>query len=248
MLLSPTVETLRARLETLFLSKKVAIVQSNYIPWRGYFDLLNSVDEFILYDDMQYTKRDWRNRNIIKSPSGPIWLTIPVLVAGYRIQKIKDAVIADAAWAQKHWKCIVHCYSRAKYFRAYAPELEALYASETNTRLSQINFRFITALARLLGITTKITWSMDYEVRGGKTERLVNLCKQVKADEYKSGPAAKTYLDEALFIREGIKISYADYSGYPEYEQLYPPFESSVSIIDLIFNEGPNAQKYMNSF
>jgi len=230
------------------MSKTLAVVQSNYIPWKGYFDLINSADEFILYDDVQYTSRDWRNRNTIKSPDGPIWLTIPVQVKGKYFQKIKDTVVADDKWARDHWRSIVHNYSKARYFSEYRELFEQLYSGPEDKFLSQINYRFITAICRTLGITTTISWSMDYHLSGKKTERLVDLCRQTGATHYLSGPAAKAYLDEESFRRKGIAVSYMDYSGYPEYNQLYPPFEPHVSVIDLIFNEGPRATKYMKSF
>jgi hypothetical protein len=230
------------------MGKKVAIVQSNYIPWKGYFDLINLADEFILYDDMQYTRRDWRNRNKIKAQSSLIWLTIPVEVKGKYLQKIKETVISDGNWKTEHWNSIKHNYARAQYFREYRELFENLYLGSDERSLSHVNRRFLEAICRLLGIGTKISWSMDYHLAEGKTERLVDLCKQSGATEYISGPNAKAYMDEELFSREGIALTYMDYSGYPEYNQLSQPFEHYVSIIDLIFNEGPNATRYMKSF
>jgi len=230
------------------MNESVAILQSNYIPWRGYFDLINSVDEFILYDDMQYTRRDWRNRNVIKTPGGLSWLTIPVQVKGKYLQAIKDTLLVDQQWASDHWRSIVHNYSKARYFPQYQELFQDLYLGLQETLLSQINFRFIAAICRVLGISTRISWSMDYELSGDKTEKLVNLCKQAGATNYLSGPAAKSYLDEAIFERAGISVAYMDYSGYREYAQLYPPFQSQVSVIDLIFNEGPDAPRYLKSF
>jgi len=230
------------------MSKKVAVVQSNYIPWRGYFDLINSVDEFILYDDLQYTRRDWRNRNAIKSQNGLNWLTIPVEVKGRYFQKIKDTVVADDKWAGNHWRSIIHNYSTASYFSEYKELFQELYLGAQDKLLSQINYRFIMAICGMLGISTTICWSMDYNLAGDKTERLVNLCKQAGARNYVSGPAARAYLHEDAFRREGISVAYMDYSGYREYAQLYPPFQSQVSVIDLVFNEGPFATKYMKSF
>jgi len=125
---------------------------------------------------------------------------------------------------------------------------EKLYLNSNESLLSRINHRFIVAICGILGIKTKISWSMDYNLVEGKTEKLVNLCKQADAKEYLSGPAAKGYINDNLFESEGIAVKYMDYSGYPEYNQLYPPFEHAVSIIDLIFNKGPDAQKYMKSF
>jgi hypothetical protein len=228
--------------------KSVAIVQSNYIPWKGYFDLINLVDEFILYDDMQYTKRDWRNRNRIKTPKGVIWLTVPVKVKGGYLQKIKDTVISDPKWNQKHWASISRNYARAEHFKAYKDLFEDLYLSTDERYLSRINRRFLEAVCAILGIKTALSWSMDYRLFHGKTERLVDLCKQAGATEYLSGPSARGYIDEALFQAEGIALKYMDYADYPEYRQPHPPFEHAVTILDLIFNEGPEASKFMKSF
>lgn len=227
--------------------KKVAIVQSNYIPWKGYFDLINLVDEFILLDDVQYTKNDWRNRNLIKTPNGTAWLTIPVHQESLS-QKINETVVANEIWRKKHIKSITQNYSKGKYFKDYKDLFQELYLQSNEKFLSRINHRFITAISNVLGINTKISWSMDYKLVEGKTERLVDLCKHTGATEYISGPAAKGYIDEEMFENEGILLKYIDYSGYPEYTQLFPPFEHRVSIIDLILNEGPNAPKYMKSF
>lgn len=230
------------------MSKKIAISQSNYLPWKGYFDLINSVDEFILYDDMQYTKRDWRNRNKIKTQDGLKWLTVPVKVKGEYYQKIRETVINDPNWNQHHWQYISYNYGKAKYFCEYKEAFENLYLGCYESQLSQINYNFIAEICKILGISTQISWSMNYKLIEGKTERLVDLCKQAGAIEYISGPAAKTYIEEELFEREGIKLSYMDYSEYPDYQQLFPPFEHGVSVIDLIFNEGKNATKFMKSF
>jgi hypothetical protein len=229
-------------------AKKVATVQSNYIPWKGYFDLINMVDEFILFDDAQYTRRDWRNRNLIKTKDGLKWITIPVDVKGKYYQKIKETKVSDSKWGKKHWHSIVCNYSKAKHFKAYRDIFEELYLNNSEIYLSKINYRFMKGICKILGIKTKISWSMDYKLINGKTERLVDLCQQANATEYISGPSARGYIDDNLFNVENIKLSYIDYSNYPEYSQLFPPFQHGVSIIDLIFNEGPDSQKYMKSF
>lgn len=231
------------------MGKKIAIVQSNYIPWKGYFDLINSVDEFILFDDMQYTRRDWRNRNRIKTPTGTTWLTIPVCVKGKYFQKINETRISDPDWAAQHWKSLTHSYRRAKCFHEFEDRFHHLYETATNQDfLSQINYLFIQEICQILKIKTLISWSSDYQLVEGKTERLISLCQQAQASEYVSGPSAQDYLDLQTFSHEGIKVTFFDYSQYPEYEQLFPPFEHSVSILDLILNEGDNAYKFMKSF
>ena len=227
--------------------KKVAILQSNYIPWKGYFDLINMVDEFILYDEVQYTKNDWRNRNKIKTPQGIQWLTIPVRQESLD-QKIKDTKISDKKWNIKHWRTISQNYSKAKYFKEYKDIFEELYLTCDEEYLSKINYKFITTINEILGIKTKLRWSSEFELVDGQTEKLLGICKDCNADIYLSGPAAKDYFNEELAKQENIKVEWMDYSGYKEYEQLNPPFEHGVTILDLIFNEGDRAKEFMKSF
>lgn len=228
--------------------KKIAILQSNYIPWKGYFDMINMVDEFILFDNVQYTKRDWRNRNKIKTSIGSTWISIPVEVKGKFFQSIAETKISDKDWGAKHWQSIIHNYSKAKYFTEYKDIFETLYLSCNEEYLSQVNYKFIVAICKILGITTKIRWSHEFDLIEGKTEKLLSICKQCKATIYLSGPAAKNYLDEKLAYQENIRIEWMDYSGYKEYDQIHQPFEHNVSILDLIFNQGINAKKFMKSF
>ncbi|MDH3639304.1 MAG: WbqC family protein [Gammaproteobacteria bacterium] len=225
--------------------KKVAIVQSNYIPWKGYFDMIAAVDEFILYDDMQYTRRDWRNRNQIKTPQGVQWLTIPVKMKGKYHQKIRDVEIDGTDWASKHWKALTQNYRRAPHFDEIATWLEPLYTAGTSTDLSPLNRRFIEAVCDYLGITTVISNSWDYTLLDGKTRRLVDLCAQAGGAEYISGPAAKGYVEEDLFASSGVKLRWFDYSGYSEYPQLWGKFIHGVTILDLLFNCGKDASVYM---
>ena len=226
------------------MSKRIAILQSNYIPWKGYFDLISSVDEFILYDTAQFTKNDWRNRNRIKTSGGVIWLSIPVR---HKFgQPIQDATVSDSTWGRKHWCSLSQAYAKAPYFKTYKAAFEELYSKcGAEDKLSNINSHFIREVCRILGIKTAITWSRDYRLVEGQTERLVDLCKQCGASEYISGPAARNYIKPELFAQAGIRLTYMDYSGYPEYPQLYPPFEHNVSGLDLIFNTGPEAGMHM---
>jgi len=226
---------------------KIAILQSNYIPWKGYFDMINTVDEFILYDEVQYTKNDWRNRNKIQTRQGVQWLTIPVRQKELS-QLIKDTKIQDKRWRKKHWSTIQQTYSKAKYFKEYKDIFEKLYLNTNEEYLSQINYNFIIAINKILGIDTKIRWSSEFDLLDGQTEKLLGICKDCSADVYLSGPAAKDYFDEDLAKKENIKVEWMDYSGYKEYGQLQSPFEHGVTILDLLFNEGPNAIKYMKSF
>jgi WbqC-like protein family len=225
--------------------KRVAILQSNYIPWKGYFDMIAAVDEFILYDDMQYTRRDWRNRNQIKTPQGVQWLTVPVEGKGRYHQTIRETHIVGADWAADHWKALVQNYRRSAHFEAIAAWVEPLYSGRQEQQLSALNRRFLEAICGYLGIRTRITNSWDYELAEGKTERLASLCQQAGATEYISGPAARDYVEPAVFDRANIALTWFDYSGYPEYPQLWGPFTHGVTVLDLLFNCGPQAANYM---
>lgn len=225
--------------------KTVAIVQSNYIPWRGYFDLIASADEFILLDDVQYTKRDWRNRNKIKTPQGTQWVTIPVDTKGKYQQLISETKVKSFDWQLDHWSSIQHNYARAAYFERYAPEIEVLYRSKMSSFLSHINEKFLTHLCQLLEINTRITHSSDYQISTeDKSYRLVELCQKAGASQYLSGPKAKAYLDIPAFHQAGIDVAFIDYSQYGVYPQCHGAFEQSVSIIDMVFNLGPEAAGY----
>lgn len=231
------------------MSKRVAIVQSSYLPWKGYFDLIRSVDEFVLYDDMQFTRRDWRSRNRIKTANGLHWLSVPASVKGKFDQKIKDTEIADSDWAAKHWQSLRHAYGKAPYFREYQKVLESTFAElATERMLSSVNHGFIVVTCALLGINTPISWSMDYPQQDGKSERLLSICQAAGASHYLSGPAARDYMDLDLFDRNNVSVSFADYSDYPEYPQQHGPFEHGVTALDLLFHVGPESTKYSKTF
>ncbi|QKH35936.1 WbqC family protein [Achromobacter pestifer] len=223
--------------------KTVAILQSNYVPWKGYFDLIAAVDEFVIYDEVQFTKNDWRNRNQIKTPQGTQWLSIPV---GADIQRrICEVELPAGPWPEKHWKTLAANYGRAPYFDDVARWLKPLYLERRYQRLSELNVAFIKAICGYLGIGTKISDSSDFEHTPGKTGRLVGLCRQAGAQRYISGPAAKAYLDESEFSAVGIRVEWFDYAGYPEYPQLWGKFEHAVSVLDLLFNCGAGSPQYM---
>ena len=225
--------------------KKIAILQSNYIPWKGYFDMIAAVDEFILYDDMQYTRRDWRNRNQIKTPQGAQWLTVPVLVKGKYHQKIRDTEIDGTDWATAHWKALVQNYKRTPHFESVAAWLEPIYVGESFTHISTLNRRLIEQVCAYLGINTKITNSWDYTLSDGKTERLAELCRQAGGTEYISGPAAKGYIEEQVFSDLNIKLTWFDYARYTSYPQLWGEFTHGVTILDLLFNCGKESPRHM---
>ncbi len=229
------------------MSKKLAISQSNYIPWKGYFDNIALTDEFVLYDDMQYTRRDWRNRNQIKTAQGLIWLTIPVEVKGKYFQKIKDTKISDKKWAKDHLKTIQFNYTKAKQYKEVLPFLENLYnEAEKLDYLSEVNYLFLDAICRYLDITTTLKFSSDFAYQSeDRNARLIEICKIAGATDYYSGPAAKNYMDITLFEKNNINVHWYSYDGYAEYSQLHPPFTHGVSMIDLLLNEGKNSKNYL---
>jgi hypothetical protein len=230
------------------LGTRVGIIQSNYIPWKGYFDFIASVDEFVLLDEVQYTRRDWRNRNKIKTADGLRWLTIPVDVSGKYTQAINETRIADPRWADEHLASLRHAYARAAHAKEQWPWVEALYErAKSLSLLTEVNELFIRSIALHLGIATKISRSTDYPSSAGKNERLLGICESIGATTYLSGPAAAGYLDQGLWREHGISVEFKTYDGYREYPQLHGPFEPGVTVLDLFFNLGEDATAYFRA-
>lgn len=227
---------------------KVAISQSNYIPWKGYFEMIDRVDHFVLYDEVQFTRRDWRNRNKIKTPQGLHWLTIPVEVRGKYEQKISETRIADASWAQDHWEMIRRNYKKASCFEELEPVLSEWYQEASGfSFLSEVNEYFLRHICNFLGISTRMQQSSDFDLAEDRTERLLSICRDLGASCYLSGPAAKSYLDEEVFRREGIEVEWMAYGNYPEYAQANGDFEHGVSILDLLLCNGPLSVNFFRS-
>lgn len=220
---------------------RVAVVQSNYIPWKGYFDLIRAVDTFVFYDDVQYTTNDWRNRNRIKTAAGLQWLTIPV--GKHMHRRICDVTLpSDGAWADTHWRRIEAAYRQAPHFPRYRDYFETLYRERRWTSLSELNQAFVIGISRdLLGVTTQFAHSHDYPLTGTKSARLLDLLAQVGADVYVSGPSARAYLSDEELIANGLRVEWQDYAGYPEYPQPHGDYCHAVSILDLLFQTGPEA-------
>src|SRR5690606_2558577 len=225
--------------------KKIAILQSNYIPWKGYFDIIAAVDEFILYDCVQYTKNDWRNRNQIKTAQGKAWLTVPVRHVGME-QVIDEVEIADPGCFRKHWRTFRQSYAKAAHVSYCRDGLEALFESLGDERLlAGANARILRAVCAMLGIGTVIRDAREYELSGDRNERLVQLCRQAGAAVYLSGAAAKSYLDEELSREAGVEVRWMCYDGYREYPQPHPPFDHHVSVLDLLACTGPEAPAFL---
>lgn len=222
---------------------KVGIIQSNYIPWRGYFDFIRECDVFVLHDDIQYTKGDWRNRNKIKTPQGLRWLTVPVHYVNTD-QLICTTVISRATnWPRDHVELFRNNYRAAPYLTD-ALAIFGLAFDCIPATISDLNIGLIRNICEYLAIKTSLRTSMEFGVTGRKTERILQICKALGATEYLSGPAAKVYLDEDALRREGITPLYKTYN-YPEYPQLHGKFEGGVTVLDLIANVGPDARNYL---
>ena len=219
---------------------RAVILQSNYLPWKGYFDLIQEADIFVYYDEVQYTKNDWRNRNRICSKNGVHWLTIPISREAVKL-KISEVPLPDPRWQQDHFKALSHSYRPAPYFSRIEPLLKDLYLSRTWTSLSELNHYATERISRMIGLQTRFVDSKDFTLSGDRVHRLVSLVRQVGADEYLSGPSARNYLagSESLFADAGIRLRFKKYGGYPEYRQLHAPFEHGVSIIDTLANVPP---------
>jgi WbqC-like protein family len=225
---------------------RVAILQSNYIPWKGYFDLIASVDILIILDSVQFTRRDWRNRNRIKTPDGVKWLTVPVISKGKYLQPIDSVMTDGCGWAASHARALESNYGTTPFFKPVFDQIADIYARPP-TSLSVLNRIFTDRVASYLGITTQILSCRDFALMPGKTQRLASLCQQVGASTYVSGPAAKAYLDEGAFESVGIGVEWFDYGPYPDYPQLWGPFVHEVSVLDLLFNCGQDAARLLKT-
>jgi len=226
------------------MNQRVAVLQSNYVPWKGYFDIIHDVDLFIFYDDLQFTKNDWRNRNRIKTANGSEWLTIPVGTDAHRL--ICEVALPDSQWQARHWKTLLHQYGKCAYFEKYRPFFEDVYLGRRWTNLSELNHHLIKSISRdILGVATRFGDSREFSLSGQKLDRLVDLVMQAGASVYVTGPSAHDYIEPGRFEACGVTLEWKDYAGYPEYRQRHAPFDHRVSILDLIFNVGADAPWYI---
>jgi len=229
--------------------KSIAILQSNYIPWKGYFDIIAAVDEFVIFDEVQFTKGDWRNRNRIVCNGVSRWLTIPVRASGHFRAPISSIEIADPVWAGKHLRRLEESYGRSRYFRWLQPHLLELYRRAAEmSRLTDINELFLRALAEIIKLPAVLTRS-DEVLRKAATPngRLIEICLAKRANVYVTGPAARSYIEPEQFAEAGIELRYANYSGYPRYDQGAGAFDNHVSLVDTLFHCGPDTRSHLKS-
>jgi len=223
---------------------KVAILQSNYIPWKGVFDMIEQVDKFVFFEDVDYTKRDWRTRNVVKTANGEAMLVVPVkkMPRGTKIFEID--LLNDGKWQKKHFNTIKLAYSKAPFFAEYQWVLEEIYLNHSWDKLSDFNIFVTKLLCRVLNIEAEFINSVDLATTGTKDDKLIEICKKVGGTHYISGPAAKDYIENEKFEAANIELEYIDYS-YPEYPQIHGDFNHYVSVLDVIFNCGSDARKYI---
>lgn len=223
---------------------RVAIIQPNYIPWKGYFDIMHGVDVFVFLDDVQYTLRDWRNRNRIRAPDGSSrWISVPTV--GGRNQRIADVRIDRSQdWARKHCETLRHSYGRTPFFARYFPEFVEIACADWS-HLADLDIALTRRIAGWLGLEPRYHRSSELRPTGLRDERLIELVRRVEGTVYRSGPSARAYIRPEAFSAAGIQLVYHDYAGYPEYPQIARPFDHHVTILDLLFATGPTARDYI---
>lgn len=224
---------------------KVGIIQSSYIPWRGYFDFIDDVDLFIFHDDLQYTKNDWRNRNKIKTDGGTNWLTVSVNYKSTKQLICETHIDYTHSWNKRHMNQFQQYYGKSKYFSKYRDDLFKILNHRFDT-ISELNITLCKWIMEKLSIKTEVCLSSELKPIGNKTDRLIYILNKVGASNYLSGPTAKNYLEELKFQSAGIGLEYKVYD-YPEYPQLYGKFEPHVSVLDLLFNCGEESRRYLKS-
>jgi hypothetical protein len=217
----------------------MVVLQPGYLPWLGFFDQMRRCDIFVYYDDVQFDKNGWRNRNRIKTAQGPLWLTVPVLQAARMGQRICDVEVDQGRWTIKHLRAIAQSYAKAPYLQLYYPELEALLQRHW-AKLVDLDLALTEAMCRWLRLERQIMRASELGISGAQSERLLNICRHFGADRYVSGAAAREYLDVGLFAAAGIEVEWQDYH-HPVYPQLHGAFVPFMSSLDLLLNVGPDS-------
>lgn len=224
---------------------RIGILQPGYLPWLGFFEQVYKSDVFIIYDDVQYDKHGWRNRNRIKSANGIQWLTVPVLTTGKNKPLIKDVMIDNHLnWQKKHITSIRNNYGKAEYFKDYIEIFDKVYSKKWDF-LIDLDIELIDRLCKALGLNRQIRFSSELGICGDRIQRLIGICKLFNADVFYEGESGKNYIDEENFKNEGITIEYQTYH-HPTYKQLYGDFIPYMSIIDLLFNEGDKSLQILS--
>jgi len=218
-------------------------MQPSFLPWIGYLDLIDQSDAFVFLDDVQFEKQSWQQRNRLRAKDNLLWLTIPILRKGKFGQKINEVMINDIRFKEKHIKTIKQCYVKSEYYELYNSEIINNYEKlESNASLSEFNIQLIRWLCEKFGISTEIYVSSELNCSGARSELLINICKKIESRQYLSPYGASNYLleDAEKYMDNNIDVYIQNYS-HPVYEQVYTPFISHASAIDLLFNYGPDS-------
>lgn len=228
------------------MSKVVGILQPGYLPWLGFFEQLLYSDEFVLYDDVQYDKNGWRNRNRVKGPQGPVWLTVPVQTKSLGQPLINQVPInpTQPNWPQKHLGSLRQFYGKAPFFKDYFPALQETLAQPWE-KLIDLDRELIVLLAGWLGIHTPLILSSQLDCpHDDPSERLILILKKLEADIFYEGASGQNYLDLKKFEDVGLQVVFQDYQPKP-YPQQYGGFQPFLSVVDLIFNCGPESKNQL---
>ncbi len=228
---------------------RVAITQPTYLPWLGYFDLMDQVDVFVLLDTVQFEKQSWQQRNRIKTPTGLQWLTVPVVFRGRLCQQIREVEIRDVNFAHMHLRAIELNYGRARFFPTFFPALSGILQEiEVRAQLVDLNLRLLKWLMGILGIRTRLVLASALGEEGKRTQLLANICRRLGATEYVSPIGSAEYLLSEMSILEEANVKTVFHNFiHPQYEQRFPPFLAFASVIDLIFNEGDRSMSVIRS-
>lgn len=228
---------------------RVAICQPTYLPWIGYFDLIDQVDTFVLLDTVQFDKRSWQQRNRIKTPQGLQWITIPVVSRGRYDQTIQTVEVVGTEFVRTHLKSLQLNYSPARYFSQFFPEFSSILTGVApGSRLANLNVRLLRWFVDILGIQTPLVLASSLNEEGKRTSLLANICRRLGASQYISPRGSAEYLLGDLSIMTDAKVeTFFQHYVHPEYEQRFPPFVPFASVIDLVFNEGERAIEIIRS-
>ena len=228
---------------------RVAICQPTYLPWLGYFDLMDHVDTFVLLDTVQFEKQSWQQRNRIKTPTGLQWLTVPIVFRGRFGQKICEVEIRDTNFGRTHLRAIELNYSRGRFFRDFFSDISAILGSIGPAgRLVELNVRLLEWFVKVLGIRTPMVLASSLNETGKKTVLLANICRKLGATQYVSPIGSAEYLLAELAVMNEAKIETLFHNYiHPQYEQRFPPFLPFASAIDLILNEGDRSMEIIRS-
>jgi hypothetical protein len=222
------------------------VLQPGYLPWLGFLDQVIRSDTFIYYDDVQFDKHGWRNRNRIKSPNGPLWLTVPVLNKGkFKQTNLEVEIDNRQPWARKHIATIRQLYARAPCLGTYLPRLEELLCAGWSN-LVELDVAVIELICEWLHVKRKMLRSSQLAVPGAKSERLMKICQHLGAKHYLSGDSARDYLDIGLFSANGISVEWQEYK-HPIYPQLHGAFIPYLSVLDLLLNVGEKGCEYLTN-